>query len=285
MDKSLDQIIKERKLSIKHTRIPKREFPLRKTHKTKLTTITDARFVNIEKNRSKIRDARDVLNELRSQNIVNARENIVANRGRRNNRSNRLHRASPRFSSKRNRKVVRIPEGYVDYDNMDQRMEEEKHAYISRTFKNYSKSNGFGSTRRDTGRGYSTNVPFHVHQMPETGGDTHVAKLPPRPPTKKDPTVALTERMHTLRIDSKAKKPERSTSKGFRVMIYNFPTNVTEAEIRDLFETIGSLYKSRIVRPGEAEVFYHSLADAEKAVEVYHDRLLDDLPMTCVLDN
>lgn len=42
---------------------------------------------------------------------------------------------------------------------------------------------------------------------------------------------------------------------------------------------------ARLVRPGTAEVIYKNLADANKAVEVYHNRQLDGQPMKCMLVN
>lgn len=42
---------------------------------------------------------------------------------------------------------------------------------------------------------------------------------------------------------------------------------------------------ARLVRPGTAEVIYKNLVDANKAVEVYHNRQLDGQPMKCMLVN
>ncbi|XP_032581874.1 uncharacterized protein LOC6614906 [Drosophila sechellia] len=77
-----------------------------------------------------------------------------------------------------------------------------------------------------------------------------------------------------------------STSKGgYRLLVSNLHTNVTTADIRELFSDIGPVYDARVVRPGTAEVIYKLLEHAEKAVDTYHHRQFDDQPMHCVLVN
>ncbi|TMW41034.1 hypothetical protein DOY81_013885, partial [Sarcophaga bullata] len=75
------------------------------------------------------------------------------------------------------------------------------------------------------------------------------------------------------------------SSSGYRIVVSNLHTSVTQSDIKELFEDIGELYDSRIVRPGVAEVIYKSLNDAEKAVDTYHNRQLDGQPMKCLLVN
>lgn len=55
--------------------------------------------------------------------------------------------------------------------------------------------------------------------------------------------------------------------------------------MQELFEDIGELLVSRLVRPGTAEVIYKNLKDAQKAVDTYHNRQLDGQPMKCLLVN
>lgn len=76
-----------------------------------------------------------------------------------------------------------------------------------------------------------------------------------------------------------------TSSSGYRIVVSNLHTSVTQSDIKELFEDIGELYDSRIVRPGVAEVIYKSLVDAEKAVDTYHNRQLDGQPMKCLLVN
>lgn len=43
------------------------------------------------------------------------------------------------------------------------------------------------------------------------------------------------------------------------------------------------MVESRLVRPGTAEVIYKTQEDAQKAVDLYHNRQLDGQPMNCLL--
>ncbi|KAL7305217.1 hypothetical protein TKK_0002603 [Trichogramma kaykai] len=100
------------------------------------------------------------------------------------------------------------------------------------------------------------------------------------------------------RLDSSPMKPTRSpatsshsksnsspTSHGFRIVVSNLQPNVTQEDIKELFEDVGELLISRLVKPGIAEVIYKTLKDATKAVETYHNRQLDGHPMKCLLVN
>lgn len=70
---------------------------------------------------------------------------------------------------------------------------------------------------------------------------------------------------------------------GHRIVVSNLHSSVTQNDIRELFEDIGDLLESRLVRPGVAEVIYRTAKDAEEAVDTYHNRQLDGLPMKCLL--
>ncbi|GLV41725.1 uncharacterized protein CBL_00338 [Carabus blaptoides fortunei] len=72
---------------------------------------------------------------------------------------------------------------------------------------------------------------------------------------------------------------------GHRIVVSNLQSTVTKDDIRELFEDIGELLVSRLVRPGTAEVIYKNLKDAQKAVDTYHNRQLDGQPMKCLLVN
>lgn len=84
----------------------------------------------------------------------------------------------------------------------------------------------------------------------------------------------------------KASSSSSSTqSTGYRIVVSNLQANVTQEDIKELFEDVGELLVSRLVRPGTAEVIYKTLKDATKAVETYHNRQLDGHPMKCLLVN
>lgn len=68
-------------------------------------------------------------------------------------------------------------------------------------------------------------------------------------------------------------------STGTRVIISNLDLTITDGDISELFEDVGHLSSHRLVQPGIAEVIYEDAGDAERAVELYHNRQLDARPM------
>ncbi|XP_012524484.2 uncharacterized protein LOC105829943 [Monomorium pharaonis] len=92
----------------------------------------------------------------------------------------------------------------------------------------------------------------------------------------------------TMGVLSRPKTSSSSSStqsNGYRIVVSNLQANVTQEDIKELFEDVGELLVSRLVRPGTAEVIYKTLKDATKAVETYHNRQLDGHPMKCLLVN
>lgn len=86
-------------------------------------------------------------------------------------------------------------------------------------------------------------------------------------------------------VPSSSRPKSSSQSTGYRIIVSNLQANVTQEDIKELFEDVGELLISRLVRPGVAEVIYKTLKDATKAVETYHNRQLDGHPMKCLLVN
>ncbi|XP_061399155.1 polymerase delta-interacting protein 3-like [Musca vetustissima] len=84
---------------------------------------------------------------------------------------------------------------------------------------------------------------------------------------------------------SKSLSSSSSSSSGYCIFVSHLHPSVTQSDIKELFEDIGELYDSRIIRPGVAEIIFKSLAHAEKAVDTYHNRQLDGQPMKCLLVN
>lgn len=72
---------------------------------------------------------------------------------------------------------------------------------------------------------------------------------------------------------------------GHRIVVSNLQPSVTHEDIKELFEDIGPLVTSHVVRPGTAEVIYKYQKDAKRAVDAYHNRQLDGQPMKCMLVN
>ncbi|XP_014485829.1 PREDICTED: uncharacterized protein LOC106750193 isoform X2 [Dinoponera quadriceps] len=91
----------------------------------------------------------------------------------------------------------------------------------------------------------------------------------------------------TMGVLSRPKTSSGSSAQpaGYRIVVSNLQANVTQEDIKELFEDVGELLVSRLVRPGTAEVIYKTLKDATKAVETYHNRQLDGHPMKCLLVN
>ncbi|XP_049867678.1 polymerase delta-interacting protein 3-like [Pectinophora gossypiella] len=102
-------------------------------------------------------------------------------------------------------------------------------------------------------------------------------KSPPRPPSilKKRPMAAL-------RSEKKTEKSEKPAME-YRIIVSNLKSSVTGGDIEELFGDVGGMLESRLVRPGTAEVIYKTLEDAQRAVELYHNRQLDAQPMNCLL--
>ncbi|XP_073984461.1 uncharacterized protein [Rhodnius prolixus] len=76
---------------------------------------------------------------------------------------------------------------------------------------------------------------------------------------------------------------DSSRQEGYRIVVSNLQPTVTHEDIKELFEDIGTLIGSRVVRPGTAEVVYKNVDDALTAVDTYHNRQLDGQPMKCLL--
>ncbi|KAM3963003.1 polymerase delta interacting protein 3 [Aphomia sociella] len=102
-------------------------------------------------------------------------------------------------------------------------------------------------------------------------------RSPPRPPSilKKRPMAAL-------RNENKVEKNEKPVLE-YRIIVSNLRNTVTGGDIEELFGDVGGMVESRLVRPGTAEVIYKTLEDAQRAVDLYHNRQLDGQPMNCLL--
>lgn len=75
-----------------------------------------------------------------------------------------------------------------------------------------------------------------------------------------------------------------SPLQGFCVKISNLHPSVSQEDIIELFAAVGALRRTRLVRPGYAEVIFVNYKDAAAAVARYHMRELDGLPMNLLFD-
>ncbi|CAL1530847.1 unnamed protein product [Lymnaea stagnalis] len=70
-----------------------------------------------------------------------------------------------------------------------------------------------------------------------------------------------------------------SPLQGFRVMVTNLFSGVTQDDIIELFGAVGPLKKAKLLKIGTAEVVYVNREHAMSAVQKYHSRELDGQPM------
>jgi len=66
---------------------------------------------------------------------------------------------------------------------------------------------------------------------------------------------------------------------GQRVSVSNLHPVATADDIEELFENIGEVSSAKMVTSGTVVVVFRQMADARKAVEIYHNRKLDGQPM------
>ncbi|GLH02796.1 hypothetical protein R5R35_012871 [Gryllus longicercus] len=126
----------------------------------------------------------------------------------------------------------------------------------------------------------------HVASWPRSGGSGTgqlVGRMSSELKARLDSPNVVPRTMGIL--SSSSNSTTTSTPTGHRIVVSNLQPSVTHEDIRELFEDIGPLMTSRLVRPGTAEVVYENHKDAVKAVDVYHNRQLDGQPMKCMLVN
>ncbi|CAN8003334.1 unnamed protein product [Ixodes hexagonus] len=108
-----------------------------------------------------------------------------------------------------------------------------------------------------------------------------------RPPAARSAPTALNRILHRLDGGSRvATTPAAATRRapseplqGVSVLVANLDPQVTETDIRDLFQDIGPMQDARMVAVGTALATFHRQSDAVKAFKAYHGRLLDGRPM------
>ncbi|GAB0095387.1 uncharacterized protein DMENIID0001_107680 [Sergentomyia squamirostris] len=342
VDMSLDDIIKKKKISGK----PKKPLAskknglqlktkggggIRKAKQTQVKApIIDARLKIIQKNRSKIRDARDKLSEIARKSDARlklrrkpepaprpmsmkggrqGRQGFPKMRNPPNNRGFGGLETSPLY--------IGAPRGYVDHDRIESdeiTFPVEAHL-LKRTVSNNLAFQGTGNTHD-----WDMNAdPFDLYEPPRR-------TEPPRPGHSQWPESPRKGILRRTALDSppriierrfipdenshlsyemrsrleRAPDPRASVgifsrgepapspplaTDGYRIVVSNLHHSVTENDIVELFEDIGQLMEARLVRPGVAEVVFKGLKDAEQAVDTYHNRQLDGLPMKCLLVN
>jgi len=76
--------------------------------------------------------------------------------------------------------------------------------------------------------------------------------------------------------------PEKeSPIQGYRVLVSNLHSIVTQEDVVELFSACGALKRTKMIKPSVAEVVFVKKEDAEMAVKKYNNRELDGQPMQC----
>merc|ERR1712223_836587 len=71
---------------------------------------------------------------------------------------------------------------------------------------------------------------------------------------------------------------------GTKVVVSNLQESVTQEDLSELFGDVGPLRRVKMMlAPGSAEIVFLNKEDADRAIEVYHNRQLDGQPMKCQL--
>lgn len=80
-------------------------------------------------------------------------------------------------------------------------------------------------------------------------------------------------------LGSPARRSPADPLPGCSVLVANLHPQVTESDIRDLFQDIGPMHDARMVAVGTALATFHRQSDAMKAFKAYNGRMLDGQPM------
>lgn len=337
MDLSLDEIIKKKKIGVKTV---KKGFIARKPLKVQATgksvsRVVDARNKIIQKNRMKIRDAREKLAQITKASgdarlkLQKKRRQPSPQRLNSNFRPKKMSLPAPKVSLPH---LIGVPRGYVDYDKMDTEEVTYPAEYqpaatsLRMTVRNnlMAPFSPYKPSERNMGAPWN-NDPFDCYEIPlnrpsDVSEPVSIHRqirnmspdiLPPKgilrssrqespsysrrfiPGESSQLSYEMRSRLEhapdphaSMGIFANPLKPQsQSSSSGFRIVVSNLHSSVTQSDIKELFEDIGELNEARLVRPGVAEVIFKTLKDAEKAVDTYHNRQLDGQPMKCLLVN
>ncbi|KAK9497032.1 hypothetical protein O3M35_012822 [Rhynocoris fuscipes] len=236
--------------------------------------VVDARLKIIQKTRSKLVDARDRLNQRLRQ--TDARERIMMRSNSLVGNASLNPRNNPEIIPRRtvpNQQTSLLPPLNSRRGGADS---------LYRTVKN----------RQPPASAPSRPTAYMDLDAPESWS-TRIANLPrleihvPRtePVRERDDWLRKPNPppMYRSKDDIKSRLDNSSRQEGYRIVVSNLQATVTHEDIKELFEDIGTLIGSRVVRPGTAEVVYKNIDDALTAVDTYHNRQLDGQPMKCLL--
>lgn len=286
--------------------------------------VVDARLRIIQKNRQKMVDARDKLAQIAKQTDARLKLNKLKNskiiqakqvQMKRNNRVETKMYGNGKLLQRTISSSVNNNSDVIDVD-MEEAME--SHTLLRRTINNpQAREGGFSNTSNvyspvdptcikvvthneclvqqrqrpsvvhGTDQGYyyedqhllNIDRTRNVDETVRLGSGRISQELKARLDT---PTAPVPR---TMGILSNADGASQLSTQGHRIVVSNLQPSVTHEDIKELFEDIGPLITSHVVRPGTAEVIYKYQKDAKRAVDAYHNRQLDGQPMKCMLVN
>ncbi|XP_023035040.1 uncharacterized protein LOC6648733 isoform X2 [Drosophila willistoni] len=218
----------------------------------------DARQIIMQKQRSRITDAREIISRKRlHQELADLTIDEPKNKKQKTQSLGLRDDFFKRPLTTRNRRFAKSMGGhvknlYVDYDDMSHLEAEQRMRLL------VSKSTKKSSVSRSV-----TEELFEVSQD--------------------DDNEFCSNGAAKYHFQAQYLQPSAAPARSFRVLVSNLAGDVTSHDIKELFADIGPIVDASVIRQGTAEVFYKCLKDAEKAVFVYHNRYFDNKPMHCVL--
>jgi len=100
--------------------------------------------------------------------------------------------------------------------------------------------------------------------------------------SRKSVVGQVIDKRHTMVADQLS---QPSSTLSYKVYVSNLHPTVSRQDVVELFGDIGMIKSAEMLRPGTAVIDFYNEVDAEKACEIYHNRLLDGLPMKCYTQN
>lgn len=68
-----------------------------------------------------------------------------------------------------------------------------------------------------------------------------------------------------------------------KVYVSNLHPSVSQQDVLELFGDVGMIKDAEMLMPGTAIIDFYNSEDAQRGCDIYHNRLLDGLPMKCYL--
>jgi RNA recognition motif. (a.k.a. RRM, RBD, or RNP domain) len=281
-------------------------------------TIRDARFKIIQKNRKTIRDAREKIAENARKSIKDARELLSSKKP--TTKMPKLMR-KPKVPRSRAAHLTLDEDLLMEHDDIE--LDELNNFNIKPNTLRRTISNEMFRTPPRMPKLPTFSIenpeidPFDCYIVPTRRPTVPLPPLPARRPSSKIMTAHMDSypmepRKSILRSVGRSDehddrfendryvvkesryahdesagifaRTEGPSKGGYSVIVGNLDAAVTQSEVRELFEDIGALKSCKMIRPGTAEVIYENYGDAERSVDTYHNRALDNRPMKCYLN-